>query len=117
MFFLWWAATFAFFPAYALVVALFCLVLNELVLKNIFKQPRPPESACESYGFPSGHVLNAYALQTWLLLELTISGGHVEPSDWDNFLITVLIFAPTPWARWYNLDHSLKQCVFSILLG
>merc|ERR1719326_918113 len=76
LFFMWWIYAQTFFPLYGLALATFCVVLNELVLKNLFQQPRPPESAAHSYGFPSGHVLNAYSLQTWLFLELTIVGGR-----------------------------------------
>lgn len=95
----------------------FSVILSELILKNIFKQPRPPQSAAHSYGFPSGHVFNTYAVMIWILLEKFIPGKGPAPIDWWVLGLICAVCVPVPWARYHNGDHSLQQCVVSKFLA
>ena len=46
-------------PVFALSLLAFVVLANELLLKNLIRDPRPPESLATSYGLPSGHTLTA----------------------------------------------------------
>eukprot|EP00746_Dinoflagellata_sp_MGD_P000824 gnl/MRDRNA2_/MRDRNA2_101514_c0_seq1.p1 gnl/MRDRNA2_/MRDRNA2_101514_c0~~gnl/MRDRNA2_/MRDRNA2_101514_c0_seq1.p1 ORF type:complete len:307 (+),score=19.00 gnl/MRDRNA2_/MRDRNA2_101514_c0_seq1:83-922(+) len=114
---LWWISSPSMFPLYALSLSGFCVVLNEGIMKNWFKQPRPPQSAANSWGFPSGHVLNAYTLMVWMFLETAIPAGSVVPIHWKVVYSSLFLFFPVPWARYHNGDHSLQQVVWSSFLA
>jgi hypothetical protein len=94
-----------------------CVVVSEIILKNIFKQQRPPQSAATSYGFPSGHVFNTYAVMFWILLEKFIPGRGPSPIDWWILGMICAVCVPVPWARYHNGDHSLQQVVVSMFLA
>lgn len=117
LFAMWWICARSFFPLYALAISMFCVILNEGILKSIFKQPRPVESAANSWGFPSGHVLNAFCLMVWLFLEVAIPADHRVPIHWRTVAAITVVFAPVPWARYHNGDHSLQQVTWSMFLG
>lgn len=116
-FLLWWISSPSMFPLYALSLSGICVVLNEGIMKNWFKQPRPPQSAANSYGFPSGHVLNAFTLMVWMFLETAIPADRMVPIHWKVVYSSLFLFAPVPWARYHNGDHSLQQVVWSCFLG
>lgn len=104
-------------PFCAVTLMGFCVVLSELILKNIFKQPRPPQSAAHSYGFPSGHALNTYAVMLWIVLEKCVPGRGPGPIDWWVLVVICAVCVPVPWARYYTGDHSLQQVVCSMFLA
>lgn len=114
-----------FFALYGVCISIILAIINEGILKRIFKDPRPRQSANKEedgktmkHGMPSGHVLNAQALMVWAVQEVVISGpGTNAALTWEWVVLILLVMAPVPWARWYNMDHSGKQCCASILLG
>merc|ERR1712194_46421 len=75
---------------------------------------RPPEAVCKHPGMPSGHVMNAYTLMVWALLEEMLDPDIVYP-EWCLFI--VLVMGPVPWARVYNRDHTRQQVLVSVLAG
>jgi len=91
------------------------------ILKQIFREARPPGACALSYGFPSGHSAFAGNLITWLILE---SVAYVQDAPFKkpfhykvmrNFL---LIFTPiNPISRYYLNYHSIKQIGFGLLTG
>eukprot|EP00747_Dinoflagellata_sp_TGD_P168733 gnl/TRDRNA2_/TRDRNA2_195835_c0_seq1.p1 gnl/TRDRNA2_/TRDRNA2_195835_c0~~gnl/TRDRNA2_/TRDRNA2_195835_c0_seq1.p1 ORF type:complete len:261 (+),score=35.86 gnl/TRDRNA2_/TRDRNA2_195835_c0_seq1:67-783(+) len=128
--FVHWVITRHFITLYTLVASLVVMVLNEGILKPVLKQPRPPETANRypdgsvKHGMPSGHVLNATTIMVYLLCEVAVRGAGYEPMDQDHGILTIewlvailLLMGPVPWARWYNLDHTLNQCLVSLVLG
>eukprot|EP00746_Dinoflagellata_sp_MGD_P143122 gnl/MRDRNA2_/MRDRNA2_75997_c0_seq2.p1 gnl/MRDRNA2_/MRDRNA2_75997_c0~~gnl/MRDRNA2_/MRDRNA2_75997_c0_seq2.p1 ORF type:complete len:146 (+),score=17.00 gnl/MRDRNA2_/MRDRNA2_75997_c0_seq2:278-715(+) len=104
-------------PLCAVTLMGFGVILSELILKNIFKQQRPPQSAAHSYGFPSGHVFNTYAVMFWIFLEKFIPGKGPAPIDWWVLGVICAVCLPVPWARYHNGDHSLQQVVCSKFLA
>ncbi|KAF4681690.1 hypothetical protein FOZ63_025810 [Perkinsus olseni] len=106
-------------------VLLITSFLNEGLFKRLFNQPRPPQSACEGPGMPSGHCITSGVLCTWFLLEsatLFLTNGGIGTTGnlqqlLIRILITLLLFGPVPWARWYNLDHTFQQVLVGSLCG
>ncbi|KAH7650238.1 5 transmembrane domain protein [Cryptosporidium bovis] len=105
----------SFVPAYALIMMLTSSASSEFFLKNIFKSPRPPNSACASYGMPSSHCVTSYSILIWLLLENINALGLV--SGFFSKLSIIIITAPVPWARWYVEDHTIPQCIWGCVVG
>lgn len=129
-FFVYWAVTRRFIPLYGLCLSISVSLINEVILKPIVRDPRPRLSANREQdstgkwamkpGMPSGHVLNSTVLLVWALLEVAFKGPGLEEHPditikW--FLVIILLMGPTPWARWYNSDHSLSQCLVAGSLG
>lgn len=104
-------------PLCAVTLMGFIVVLTEIILKNIFKQPRPSQSGAHSYGFPSGHVANTYAVMLWITLEKCIPGRGPGPIEWWALGLIFAVCAPVPWARYHNGDHSLQQVVCSFFVA
>ncbi|KAK9171218.1 PAP2 superfamily protein [Cryptosporidium meleagridis] len=113
--FVWLLIGDSFIPAYALIMMLASSASSEFFLKNIFKSPRPPNSACASYGMPSSHCVTSYSILIWLLLENINALGFV--SGFLFKLSIILIAAPVPWARWYVEDHTIPQCIWGCIVG
>jgi hypothetical protein len=113
-----------FFPFYGLCVAAGFAIVNEAGTKRICRKllpasiaDRPIESSCRHPGMPSGHVMNAYTLMIWCLLEAMLDCViHVE---W--LILILIVMAPVPWARVYNKDHTVLQasisCAVSLVMG
>mmetsp|Transcript_45146 Transcript_45146/g.55285 ORF Transcript_45146/g.55285 Transcript_45146/m.55285 type:complete len:327 (+) Transcript_45146:59-1039(+) len=120
-----------FIAFYALAVSGVVTLINEAILKEILKQPRPKGSANRKFnektkkwemkpGMPSGHVLNATTTMVWCLLEVGLRGPGFDdhPLLTGKLLLLILLcMAPVPWARIYNQDHSLAQCTVAGVLG
>ncbi|OII75267.1 BCRT domain-containing protein [Cryptosporidium ubiquitum] len=129
--FVWLLIGDSFIPAYALIMMFASSASSEFFLKNIFKSPRPPNSACASYGMPSSHCVTSYSILMWLLLENINALGFV--SGFLFKLSIILITAPVPWARCgttfrsHRKDHGfcvmskdedeLRQCLLDELSG
>merc|ERR1719384_1221670 len=102
----------SFFPFCGLCVASGTALANELVTKQVCKRTmsakltsRPPEAVCKKPGMPSGHAMTAYTLIVWVLLEVAFD--HVVQTKWAAMV--VLLMGPVPWARVYNMDHTVLQ--------
>eukprot|EP00930_Biecheleria_cincta_P060775 TRINITY_DN4637_c0_g2_i1.p1 TRINITY_DN4637_c0_g2~~TRINITY_DN4637_c0_g2_i1.p1 ORF type:complete len:299 (-),score=69.32 TRINITY_DN4637_c0_g2_i1:71-967(-) len=120
-----------FMPLYGLIVSGIVTCVNELILKPIFKDPRPSGSANRKFnektqkwemkeGMPSGHVLNATTMLVWCVLEVALRGPGFDDQaviTWELILLIVVTTAPVPWARIHNKDHSLAQCIAGGSLG
>jgi hypothetical protein len=111
---------------YGLIVSVVTSLVNEVGLKPFFNDPRPLESANRHAdgsmkpGMPSGHVLNATTIMVWAALEVALSGPGFDdhPRLTEGWLIFILLLmGPVPWARWYNSDHTIKQCIVAGVLG
>lgn len=112
-----------FFPAFGICIAAGFALVNELIIKQICKRTlpasitsRPPEAVCKHPGMPSGHVMNAFTLMVWCLLEVAFD-KLVYP---EYVLLILLVLGPVPWARVYNKDHTVPQvlvsaCVASVM--
>lgn len=119
--------TWHFIYIYGVLISLVLALINEVILKKIFNQPRPPQSANKKEdgtmkpGMPSGHVLNSTTIMVWSLMEVGLAGPGLEGPDEQLTMmwlaIIFLLMFPVPWARWYNLDHTLNQCIVSIIIG
>lgn len=105
-----------FFPLFGLCIAGGFALINETVTKQICKRTlpasitdRPPEAVCRHPGMPSGHVMNAYTLMVWCLLEACLC-------KWVHFewvVIILVVMGPVPWARVHNRDHTVAQVAVS----
>jgi len=111
-----------FFPLFGLCIAIVFGIVNETVTKQICKRvlpesitSRPPEAVCKHPGMPSGHVMNAYTLMIWILLECLTSSKGVFHAEW--LVIIILFMGPVPWARVYNRDHTVKQVTASAIIS
>lgn len=120
------AITRHFILLYGLIVSLVTSLVNEVGLKPFFNDPRPLESAnrhadgSSKPGMPSGHVLNATTIMVWAVLEVAFRGPGFDDhphltTEWLAFIF--LLMGPVPWARWYNSDHTIKQCIVAGILG
>jgi len=109
-FFAWFIVTEKLVPLYGTILLLFTSLTSEGILKNIFRQPRPFESAVESYGMPSSHCMTSYAMLTWIIGDTTLSSISV-PSKIAWIVLILILLAPVPWARYFLGDHSISQCV------
>merc|ERR1711915_466600 len=109
---------------FGFLLAIICSIINELVFKNLAKQPRPENTAnrkpdgTPTHGMPSGHVLNAFTLMIWSICEVALSkdAESREIQIWWLCVI-IIVMLPVPWARWWNEDHSAQRCAVSIFLG
>jgi len=122
--FIWVVATWTkcgsprFYPAFGICIAAGFALVNETVTKKLCRKllspeitNRPPEAVCKHPGMPSGHVMNAYTLMTWTLVEVLMDFQiHI-----DHFLVLLIVMGPVPWARVYNKDHTVPQVVASMV--
>jgi len=107
-----------FFPTFGLCIAASFALVNETITKKICRKlcserisSRPPEAVCKHPGMPSGHVMNAYTLMVWTLLEVGLD--QTVHKEW--LLIILIIMGPVPWARVYNKDHTVAQVLASAI--
>lgn len=107
-----------FLGLYGLLLSGILVVVNEGFLKPHFDDPRPWESANKTAegkpkpGMPSGHVLNSVTLLVWLVCEIEL--GCSKNHSVLLWIFGVLcLMAPVPWARYYNKDHTFKQCCYT----
>lgn len=106
-----------FYPTFGLCIAAGFALVNETVTKKICRKllpaditSRPPEAVCKHPGMPSGHVMNAYTLMVWTLIEVAWDYQiHL-----DYLLILLVVMGPVPWARVYNNDHTRRQVQVSM---
>lgn len=99
------------------ILAIFCVFLNEKVLKRIIQEPRPTASASKSYGMPSGHATSCYAWMVWCIVEIL---AHPSNSGGFNFFLVwmcMFVLGPVPYARVYLLDHTGRQVFAGMVVG
>lgn len=134
----YFVTTWHFIYIYGPLISVVLAGINEGILKKIFNQPRPPQSANTEKdkdgsiakdesgkiimkpGMPSGHVLNATSIMVWALLEVYFNGPGLEKNSGLTYTWLAVILAvhlPVPWARWHNLDHTFNQCLVSTVIG
>lgn len=89
-------------------------IFNELILKRIFREPRPEYSCCTSCGMPSSHsafAASLWAFHAWDLL------WRLEPrlgwADWDEVAESALEVYRSAWRHWDMLDSL--QCTMLFL--
>lgn len=89
-------------------------IFNELILKQIFREPRPEYSCCTSCGMPSSHsafAASLWAFHAWDLL------WRLEPrlgwADWDEVAESALEVYRSAWRNWDALDSL--QCSMLLL--
>jgi len=111
------------YEIYALCLMLFATILSEVILKPVCNQPRPNTTACRyadgrpKLGMPSGHVLNAQTVIVFFVCEVMHGLPTPFPSAWQAVALLLVLMPIFPWARWYNGDHTVNQCLVSMLLG
>jgi len=110
VFFTWFVISETVFPLFGTVLLILISLACEAILKNIFREPRPPESAVESYGMPSSHCMTSYAILVWVLADAAT--GTLPPfSKLCWMAVYILLLAPVPWGRYVLGDHSAGQCI------
>lgn len=107
--------------AFLVLLISICSMVNEFVLKPVFKQPRPSCTANRDTngevlpGMLSGHVLICQILATWYALEVILSFSNLH-AVWILAPL-VLLMALVPWARWYNGDHTCEQVLVTAVVA
>eukprot|EP00301_Raphidiophrys_heterophryoidea_P010265 c15342_g1_i1.p1 GENE.c15342_g1_i1~~c15342_g1_i1.p1 ORF type:complete len:248 (+),score=44.95 c15342_g1_i1:37-780(+) len=112
--------------------------LNEAIVKQIIKQPRPVGSCSQSYGMPSGHSLLASMQLVWYCFGLSHRGSTrhsakylpltvgLDPSTtnhhhfWRTILNLVLyscLFLPVMPARVFVKAHTAAQVTVGMSCG
>uniref|UniRef100_A0A0G4HH25 Phosphatidic acid phosphatase type 2/haloperoxidase domain-containing protein n=1 Tax=Chromera velia CCMP2878 TaxID=1169474 RepID=A0A0G4HH25_9ALVE len=121
-FFVWFFLREQIYPLWGLATFLMISVICEVCFKNIFKEPRPENSAVRSYGMPSSHSATCVAVLVWTFLEFLVPLDGISPplsagAKAGILCLTTALMLPIPWARWYIEDHSLKQVLVGSALG
>jgi membrane-associated phospholipid phosphatase len=95
--------------SFAMLVGIFIVglgILNEGLLKNVIKQPRPEGTCACGFGMPSGHAAITTGLLVWLTLELLLNNWSPPfIARWNTrgklllLGILVLLLLPTSYSR------------------
>jgi len=110
-------------PRYMLITV--CLVIqvavNEGILKNLFKDPRPFGACSKSFGFPSGHASFASFFLTWLIFETLYISEHATFKKSKHYLplrnIGLICCPLVPISRWFLNYHTVEQIICGSLIG
>ncbi|CAD7940554.1 unnamed protein product [Amoebophrya sp. A25] len=108
---------------YVNIVGLSLLAVNELALKPLLRDPRPPETANRQadgrvkYGMPSGHVLVTGTVMSWVSLEVFFRSTDGSGMNYPWLLAALLTCGPVPWARVHNKDHTLAQVIVAFVMA
>jgi len=125
----WYLTTYRFMALYGLTVMLAASLTNELVLKPLLKQPRPANTGNRyktksgkpskriKPGMPSGHTCTSTAATLWMVLEIAFQGDAEDAVKMQWLIFALICLVPTPWARWYNEDHTAAQCAAGVAEG
>lgn len=105
------------FLLFYILFAIFCVLLNEHVLKKIYQEPRPTGSASKSYGMPSGHCTSCYAWMVWCLVEIVLLPATHLGITIFLVIFNVLVLGPVPYARVYLKDHTSRQVLVGMFVG
>lgn len=105
------------FLFFYIIFAIFCVILNERVLKRIIQEPRPSGSASKSYGMPSGHCTSCYAWMIWCLVEIIVHPASSLGLTLFLIFLTIVVLGPVPYARVYLQDHTSRQVLVGMLVG
>ncbi len=94
------------------------IVLNEAVLKNILKQPRPSKSCVSSPGMPSSHSVLSLGFVVFIALEMFFHQWQFSRlTKLQIFIGSVFLLVPVPASRVGLHDHSPVQVGVGILVG
>mmetsp|Transcript_13517 Transcript_13517/g.15161 ORF Transcript_13517/g.15161 Transcript_13517/m.15161 type:complete len:170 (+) Transcript_13517:125-634(+) len=88
-------------------------MLNELILKNIFQQPRPSLACVTSFGMPSGHATSAGVVFVTIFTLHTI--GRVKSIKFTIFYCLLMILQA--YSRIYLHYHTQEQVLAGFTLG
>jgi len=90
-----------------------------IILKHLFRQPRPIGSCLSSCGFPSGHATVTIGLLTWVVLEVALSGRWAKEKRRCVLVLVlaVMLLGPVGWSRTVLHDHSWKQVIAGSMVG
>ena len=97
-----------------LILLLVGTTLNEVVIKNLVQQHRPPGSCLyfKSYGMPSGHAQSSVGMLVYLMLETWVDRPRTP--RWHKAAVTsalCFLLAPVPYSRTYLNDHLPQQVI------
>eukprot|EP01103_Thecamoeba_quadrilineata_P014192 TRINITY_DN4160_c0_g1_i1.p1 TRINITY_DN4160_c0_g1~~TRINITY_DN4160_c0_g1_i1.p1 ORF type:complete len:233 (-),score=15.29 TRINITY_DN4160_c0_g1_i1:144-842(-) len=99
-------------------------VLNEGILKQLIKQPRPIETCACGYGMPSGHAAVTTGLFVWIALELWLNNwttksilGGESSTKLSRMLLLAAFLLPTSYSRVFFYYHTWQQVVVGSLVG
>jgi membrane-associated phospholipid phosphatase len=110
-------------PRYLLITI--CLVVqvavNEVILKHLFKDPRPFGACSKSFGFPSGHASFASFFLTWLVFETLYISKHATFKKSKHYLplrnLGLICCPLVPISRWFLNYHTVEQILCGSLIG
>jgi len=106
------------FPIFPFGLSFILTLLADFLLKNFFRRPRPqfdlplvssPFDFGQSYSFPSGHAMIAFAM-AYLLSKL---GKFKGVKKWGLYLLAILI----SFSRIYLGKHYPSDVLAGIVLG
>ncbi|KYR00094.1 hypothetical protein DLAC_03240 [Tieghemostelium lacteum] len=118
--FFWYLWKRSIIPLIGLTSLGFALILNELILKRIIKQSRPPESCACSFGMPSGHSMTSVLLLMWVILEFTLlplNKSWTKKRRTTYILIAIAVFSVVPYSRVYLKYHTPLQVGVGCAVG
>ena len=98
------------------------LLLNGAIvglLKQLLELQRPVDSACDSYGMPSGHSSLAVGWLSMVLLDCFVTIENLPKLKHKALLISITfaLLLPVPFSRVLLQDHSVVQAVIGSLVG
>uniref|UniRef100_A0A7S3KH36 Phosphatidic acid phosphatase type 2/haloperoxidase domain-containing protein n=1 Tax=Euplotes crassus TaxID=5936 RepID=A0A7S3KH36_EUPCR len=94
-------------------VYLIPFILNETLLKNYFKQPRPALACVNSYGMPSGHATSAST--NFVMVSMLLMKGMMKRPNVGHFY---LFWMPLQaYSRIYLHYHTVDQVLAGFTLG
>ena len=94
----------------ASIVAAF---LTELVLKPIFRDPRPPLACITSYGMPSGHATLSGVFIAWAVMAYS----HSLLKDINSAILLWLFALNNAYSRIYLNYHTRNQVLAGLFVG
>ena len=94
------------------------IILSEVILKNIVKQPRPSNSCLTSSGMPSSHSVLSLGFVTFSALEMFFhQWQYSRLTKLQFFMGSVFLLVPVPASRVGLGDHSPMQVGVGIIVG
>jgi len=105
-------------PLLGIVGYIVAVILNEAILKNIFRQARPAGTCALSYGMPSGHSAISFMFLTWVILECVMCIFRWDLNRKVAYSsLALILFVPVPYSRIYLLYHTVAQVGVGMSIG
>eukprot|EP00742_Colponemidia_sp_Colp-10_P000452 GILJ01000493.1.p1 GENE.GILJ01000493.1~~GILJ01000493.1.p1 ORF type:complete len:217 (+),score=7.86 GILJ01000493.1:110-760(+) len=93
-------------------------ILNEFILKRLYRMPRPNGACATTFGMPSSHSAFAALTFTWVVLHLiNDQTSRKWYSKMLNLLVVVCFYIPQPLSRLYLNYHSIEQVIIGTVEG